>query len=180
MNESRLCLGAVVGVHGIKGEVKIKSFTAVDRDIDKYGVLEDQTGTKSFSLKVVGHSKDLLRAKIKGVDDRNQAESLIGTELWIDRSRLPEPKEDEFYQADLIGLEARLEGTEDVIGTVAGIYNFGAGDIVELKLAENGKLEMLPFTKHYVPEINITERYIIVAASLADFAAEAESIPDES
>ena len=72
----RICLGAVVGVHGIKGEVKVKSFTEVDRDLDKYGPVENKAGDKVFSVKVTGHSKELLRVKIKGVDDRNLAERL--------------------------------------------------------------------------------------------------------
>ena len=71
----RICLGTVVGVHGIKGEVKVKSFTEVDRDLDKYGPVENKAGDKVFSVKVTGHSKELLRVKIKGVDDRNLAEA---------------------------------------------------------------------------------------------------------
>ena len=104
----RICLGAIVGVHGIKGEVKVKSFTESERNLERYGVLEDQHG-RSWEVKVSGHSKELLRVKIKGIDDRNAAKELIGCRLYADRSALPELKsEDEFYQADLIGLEVRL------------------------------------------------------------------------
>ena len=104
----RICLGAIVGVHGIKGEVKVKSFTESERNLERYGVLEDQHG-RSWEVKVSGHSKELLRVKIKGIDDRNAAKELIGCRLYADRSDLPELKsEDEFYPADLIGLEVRL------------------------------------------------------------------------
>ena len=104
--KNRICLGAVAGVHGIKGEVKVKSFTEVDSDLDKYGLVENEAGDRRFELKVVGHSKELLRVKIKGVDDRNEAEKLIGTAFFVDRSVLPElSEEDEYYEADLIGLE---------------------------------------------------------------------------
>lgn len=103
----RICLGAVVGVHGIKGEVKVKSFTEVDRDLDKYGPVENKAGDKVFSVKVTGHSKELLRVKIKGVDDRNLAETLVGMEFYVSKSALPEPEEDEYYHADLIGLTVR-------------------------------------------------------------------------
>ena len=91
--KNRNCLGAVAGVHGIKGEVKVKSFTEVDSDLDKYGLVENEAGDRRFELKVVGHSKELLRVKIKGVDDRNEAEKLIGTAFFVDRSVLPELSE---------------------------------------------------------------------------------------
>ena len=88
--EERVCLGAVVGVHGIRGEVKVKSFTEIDRDLGKYGDLENEDASRRFTVKVVGHSKDLLRVKIRGVDDRNTAETLIGTGLYISRTLLPQ------------------------------------------------------------------------------------------
>ena len=91
--KNRICLGAVAGVHGIKGEVKVKSFTEVDSDLDRYGLVENEAGDRRFELKVVGHSKELLRVKIKGVDDRNEAEKLIGTAFFVDRSVLPELSE---------------------------------------------------------------------------------------
>ena len=81
MTTKRVCLGKIVGVHGIRGEFKVKSFTAVDTDIATYGPLEDKNSSKQFELKVTGHSKDLLRIKVKGIDDRTLAETLIGTEL---------------------------------------------------------------------------------------------------
>lgn len=156
---NRICLGAIVGVHGIKGEVKVKSFTEIDSNLDKYGPLENEAGDRKFIIKVVGHSKELLRVKIKGVDDRNIAESLIGTGLYVNRDLLPELDEEEFYHTDLIGLKAKLGSQE--VGEVSGVYNFGAGDLVDIKLT-SGKSEILPFTKEYVPEINIKDGYIII------------------
>lgn len=169
--DERICLGAIVGVHGIKGEVKVKSFTEPDTNVDKYGLVENKNASQTFELKVVGHSKELLRVKIKGINDRNAAEALIGTGFYINRSVLPElVDDDEFYEADLIDLEVRQNN--QVIGHVAGLYNFGAGEIIEIKLKTTGKLEMLPFTKVYVPEINVTEGYIIVTSAMMDFAPE--------
>lgn len=97
--KNRICLGAVAGVHGIKSEVKVKSFTEVDSDLDKYGLVENEAGDRRFELKVVGHSKELLRVKIKGrLTTRNEAEKLIGTAFFVDRSVLPElSEEDEYY-----------------------------------------------------------------------------------
>lgn len=167
--EERICLGAIVGVHGIKGEVKVKSFTEIDRDIDCYGALENETADRKFTIKVVGHSKELLRVKVKGCDDRNTAETLIGTGFYVARALLPELKEDEFYHTDLIGLCCKDTSGAD-IAKVSGVYNFGAGDLIELKMNDNGRLEMLPFTKQYVPTINIKDGFIIV--EMLNFSAD--------
>jgi len=175
--DERICLGAVVGVHGIKGEVKVKSFTEPDTNVDKYGPVENKNASQKFELKVVGYSKELLRVKIKGINDRNAAEALIGTGFYINRDALPELEDDdEFYEADLIGLEVRQN--DQVIGTVAGLYNFGAGEIIELKLNNTGKLEMLPFTKTYVPEVNVSGNYITVKSSMMDYASDEEETDD--
>ena len=172
----KICVGAIVGVHGIKGEVKLKSFTENPEAVGKYGPLEDKFG-KKYDLKVTGRSKELLRAKIKGVDDRNAAETLIGTELWADRSVLPELEDDnEFYHTDLIGLAVKFEDKE--IGKVVGIYNFGAGDIIEVKLASTGKAEMFPFKNAYFPEVNIKDGYIIITTDTLNF--QEENKKDES
>lgn len=173
--EEKICLGAVVGVHGIRGEVKVKAFTEDERSLAKYGVVRNEDGTREFDLKIVGRSKELLRVKIKGVEDRNTAETLIGTGFYIERSRLPEPEEDEFYHADLIGLEARGADGER-IGTVNALYNFGAGDLIELKTAD-GSLEMLPFTRQYVPTIDVKNGFIIV--EMMQFAPDERGEPVE-
>ena len=168
-SKNLICLGAIVGVHGIKGEVKVKSFTACDRDIGSYGALTDQNG-KTLHIKVVGHSKDLLRIKIEGVNDRNLAQTFIGTQLFVDRSVLPPTTDsNEFYQADLIHLKVKATGSNEIVGEVAGIYNFGAGDILEIKINSTGKLEMIPFNHAYVPTVNIEEGYIIVNAVSMQF-----------
>ena len=158
--EEKICLGAIVGVHAIRGEVKVKSFTEDERNLSKYGRVSNKEGNREFDLRITGHSKELLRVKINGVDDRNTAETLIGTGLYIERSRLPEPAEEEYYHADLIGLEARNKNGES-LGRVNALYNFGAGDLIELKTID-GSLEMLPFTRQYVPVVDIKNGFIIV------------------
>ncbi len=169
VDENRLCLGVIVGVHGIKGEVKVKSFTEIVEDIDQYGPLEDKSGSKKFNIKVTGYSKGILRVKIKGVDDRNLSESLIGTELYVSKSVLPELEEEEYYHADLLGLEVRLKDTNEIVGKIAGIYNFGAGDVLEIELKLTKKLEVIPFSKAYVPEVKIKDGYIIVETAQLNF-----------
>jgi 16S rRNA processing protein RimM len=173
MSDKKICLGKIVGVHGIRGEVKVKSYTELDKDLGSYGDLEDKNSTQKFTLKVTGHSKDLLRVKIKGVDDRNKAETLIGTELYANRDVLPEVQtEDVFYEADLVGLEV-LDEQKNKVAKVIGFYNFGAGDILEIKLT-NGKTEMLPFNKAYVPDVNLEESYIIVTSTAMVFSEDEE------
>ena len=166
MTVEKVCLGAIVGVHGIRGEVKVKSFSDDERHLTRYGALENESGDKTFELKIVGHSKELLRVKIKGVDDRNTAETLIGTGLYVARDVLPKLDDEEYYHTDLIGLEVHLKNG-DVAGVVNAIYNFGAGDLIEIKLTD-GQLEMLPFTKQFVPVIDIKNHFIIV--EMIDFA----------
>ena len=173
MSDKKICLGKIVGVHGIRGEVKVKSYTELDKDLGSYGDLEDKNSTQKFTLKVTGHSKDLLRVKIKGVDDRNKAETLIGTELYANRDVLPEVQtEDVFYEADLVGIEV-LDEQKNKVAKVIGFYNFGAGDILEIKLT-NGKTEMLPFSKAYVPDVNLEESYIIVTSTAMVFSEDEE------
>ena len=164
MSEKKICLGKIVGVHGIRGEFKVKSFTEVDKDIANYGELEDKNAQRKFCLKVTGHSKDLLRVKIKGIDDRTTAETLIGTELYAHRGVLPEViTDDVFYETDLVGLKV-FDDKKNEVAIVIGFYNFGAGDILEIKL-KTGKTEMIPFSKAYVPEVNLDESYIIVTST---------------
>lgn len=181
-NSDRLCLGAIAGVHGIKGEVKVKSFTDIDTDIDKYGPLENKDATKKFTIKVTGHSKELLRVKIKGVEDRNAAEALIGTALYVEKNLLPELEEDEYYHSDLIGLKVIEKTSNQEAGSVEGVYNFGAGEIIEIKVNATNKLEMIPFNKQYVPTVNVKEGYIIVESAIMNFAEDEneEEVSDES
>ncbi|MBE6453154.1 MAG: 16S rRNA processing protein RimM [Alphaproteobacteria bacterium] len=167
---SKICLGAIVGVHGIRGEVKVKSFTENEQNLTHYGSLSTESGDRTFELKIVGHSKELLRVKIKGVEDRNTAEKLIGTGLYIERSKLPALAEEEYYHADLIGLMA-LTSKGEKVGTVNALYNFGAGDLIEIKTSEN-RLEMLPFNKNFVPTVNLKDGFIIV--EMMQYASDTE------
>lgn len=170
MNNTKVCLGAIVGVHGIKGEVKVKCFCDNEKHLDSYGVLTNKDDSKTFEIKVVGHSKDLLRVKIKGVDDRNTAETYVGEGFYIKRDKLPVLQEEEYYHADLIGLD--VINTEDCdIGVVNAIYNFGAGDILEIR-TKTGILTMLPFNRTFVPVIDIKNGRIIIEMSLEDIKEE--------
>lgn len=148
-----MLLGVVGGAHGIKGEVRIRSFTADPTDIGAYGPLTDAKGNR-YTIRSARVQKNVVVAAIAEVRDRNHAERLNGTELFVDRSVLPDEGEDgAFYQADLIGLSA-VSVSGEAIGTVIAIHDFGAGDVVEIR-PERGPTVMIPFSEAAVPEIDV-------------------------
>jgi 16S rRNA processing protein RimM len=157
----RICVAQIGGAHGIRGEVKLKSFTADPLAVKDYGVLESEDGAASFAIEALRPAKGYLVARLRGVRDRNAAEQLTNLRLFVPRERLPPPASDEFYHADLIGLAAvTTEGTE--VGTVVAVHNFGAGDILELRPPAGGTTIMLPFTDAFVPRIDIAGGRIVV------------------
>jgi len=149
-------LGVIVGARGIKGEVRIKSFTDAPEDIAAYGPLFDREGTRRFDLKVTGTQKGLVLARFDGVTDRNGADALKRTELFIDADQLPDPDADEFYHRDLEGLDA-VTVTGDGLGRIRGVFDFGAGPVLEL---DDGI--MVPFTQAAVPEIDLKARRVVI------------------
>jgi 16S rRNA processing protein RimM len=170
--DRRILVGVVAGAHGVRGELKIKSFTQNPRAIASYGPLGDRTGARSFTLKLRGAVRGLLIARIDGVDDRDQAEALKGLELFVSRDVLPKPKRDEWYLADLVGLAAvSVDGKP--LGKVVAVQNFGAGDVVEIA-PESGATYMLPFSKRVVPEVDIAGGRVVI-----DPPAEVEVKPEQ-
>lgn len=153
-------LGAIVGAHGVRGLVRVKSFTQDQDDIAAYGSLKDVDGN-SYELTVTGRKKGLLLVRIAGIRDRNQAEALRGVELLIERDRLPEADEDEFYHADLIGLQADLAaGTH--LGEVVAVQNFGAGDLLEIRREGSRETVLVPFNADVVPEIDLDGGRVLI------------------
>ncbi|HZY68906.1 MAG TPA: ribosome maturation factor RimM [Devosia sp.] len=155
-------MGRIGAAHGIKGEVRITSFTAEPLAIKDYGPLATDRPGLVVEIEAARATTNVLVARIKGVADRNAAEKLNGVELYVDRDKLPPPEDaDDFYQADLIGLEARLaDGT--VLGTVTAIPNFGASDLLEVRDGRSGDTFLYPFTKAVVPEIRIAEGFLVI------------------
>jgi len=158
----RICVARIVAAHGIRGEVKLWSFTEDPVAVANYGALETQDGTRQFEIETMRPAKDHFVARIAGVDDRDAAEKLRNLELYIPRARLPKIDEyDTFYHADLIGLDAVTpDGAQ--IGTVHALHNFGAGDIIEIAPVGGGEPLMLPFTETTVPKIDLAARRIVV------------------
>ncbi len=171
----RLLLGVVAGARGIKGEVKVKTFTGSPEDIVSYGALENKTGTTQYKVKLVGFSKGIPVVRIGGVSDRNQAEALRGTELYISRDKLPDTEgDDEFYHTDLIDLDAVFEdGTK--FGTILRLHDFGAGDLLEVVPEGKGPKSavFIPFTNEMVPTVDLKAGQVVLSLS-DDFF----SVPD--
>lgn len=150
----RVLLGQIAAAHGIQGHVLIRTYTDSAEDIASYGPVWDESGERQFSIAVVRVMSKGVVARIKGINDRNAAEALRGTRLFIERDRLPAAGAEEFYHSDLIGLSAvRPDGV--AIGEVIAVHNFGAGDILEIRAASARSTEMVPFTRAFVPDIDI-------------------------
>jgi 16S rRNA processing protein RimM len=157
----RVCVGQFAGAHGVRGQVRVRSFTADPASITAYGPVEDEGGTKHFVLKPVGQAKDALVMTVDGVTDRDQAQALAGTRLYIARDKLPElADEDEYYQADLIGCQA-VTATGEMLGEVRAVHDFGAGEMLEL-FKPGAKSLMVPFTRAAVPVVDIAARRLTV------------------
>jgi 16S rRNA processing protein RimM len=159
---ARVCLGVVGAPHGVRGEVRIKSFTEEPGAIASYGALEDESGERCFTLHVVGTAKGdgMVIAKLSGVTDRDRAEALRGLRLYLPRAALPPTGDDEFYHADLVGLAAVLQdGTK--LGRVIAVHDFGAGDMLEIA-RDAGQPVLVPFTRATVPVVDLGGGQIVL------------------
>ena len=165
----RVVVARIGAAHGIRGEVRVKTFTEDPLSIGRYGPLSAKDGRRFefVALRPAGGADpSMLVVSLRGVTDRNAAEALNGTELSIERSLLPPTDEDEFYAADLVGLRAEsLDG--ETIGKVRAVLNYGAGDIVEI-LPASGASILVPFSKTAVPKIDIAAGRIVVVPPVFD------------
>ena len=163
---ARILLGRISGAHGIRGEVVIHAYTVTPESIGAYGPVFDKAGVRSFEVASARATPKGVVARLKGVGDRTAAEALKGVELYVNRDRLPAAAEGEYYHADLIGLAAVApEGMQ--IGEIVAVQNFGAGDLLEIRLAGSGKTELVPFTEATVPEVDIAAGRAVVAMPAA-------------
>ena len=164
-DKTRVCVGEIVGAHGIRGLVRLRSYTEDPAAVAGYGPLDDEAGRRRFLVRLQSPVKDGWIARLDGVADRTVAESLRGTRLYVDRAVLPEPEEDEFYHADLIGLRAERVGEgglgPQVLGTVLALHDFGGGPMLEVRLPE-GRTIAVPFTKAAVPVVDLAGGRVVV------------------
>jgi 16S rRNA processing protein RimM len=152
----RICVARNGAAHGIRGDVKLWPMTADPMAFADYGELQSEDGRRTFEIVRAKPAGNFLIAHFKGVDDRNAAEKLVHIELFVSRDALPEIEEvDEFYYADLVGLKA-VDSSGAQIGEIVAMHNFGAGDLVELKLMDRRDTVLIPLTEATVPEIDMT------------------------
>jgi 16S rRNA processing protein RimM len=161
MSSPRILIGVFGAPHGVRGEVRIKPFTDEPLALKKYGPLESEDGRTTFKVVSARMQGDMIVAKIDGVADRDAAAKLTNLRLFVPREKLPAPDDGEFYYADLIGLRAEDEaGT--LIGTVRGVDNFGAGDLLEIAREGTDSVHV-PFTDEFVPTVDLKGARIVIA-----------------
>lgn len=157
---SRVCVGQFAGAHGVRGYVRLKPFTAAAEDATRYGAVTTEDGARTYNLELVGQAKGVLIVRLAGVADRDAAQALAGTRLYVDRAKLPEPEDGEFYHADLIGMAVETPDGAP-LGTIRTVDDYGAGDVLELQLLDNRSV-MVPFTRAVVPTLDVKARRAVV------------------
>ena len=155
-----VCVGAIAGAYGVRGEVRLKSFCAEPEDIEGYAPLSTEDGAHSYSVVLTGRTTNALTARLGGIETKEQADALRGTRLYVPRARLPALPDDEFYHADLIGLEVVDTGGA-VLGRVRSVQNHGASDLLEIAGPGLKTTVLLPFTREAVPTVDLEAGRII-------------------
>jgi 16S rRNA processing protein RimM len=158
---ARVCLGQIGAAHGVRGEVRLRSFTSDPAAIADYGPLETEDG-RVLEIETLRPAKDHFVVRLAGIRDRDAASALTNAKLYVPRERLPQTEgADEFYHADLIGLAA-VDQTGRTLGTVVAIHNFGAGDLIEVRPQAGGNTELVPFDVTHAPEVDIASGRIVI------------------
>lgn len=176
MSKERVCVGAIAGAFGVRGEAKIKSFTEDPRAIATYGPLESEDRAQRFDITLTRSIKGGFAARLSGVKTREEAEALKGTRLYVDRAILPQPEEDEFYYADLIGLRVEDQGGA-FLGKVKAVHEFGAGDMLEYVPDAGGETVMVPFTRDAVPVVDVPGGRLVVDPPVEDEGGKERATP---
>ena len=153
MGEKRILIGKITTAHGIRGMVKVQSYVEDETLLETDALFTSEEGAKTLSLKLKNPIKDFWLAEVKGVTDRNAAEALRGTELYIDRNALPEADEDEYYIEDMKGMKV-VDGQGNDIGIILDIVNYGASDLIDIRPANGGQTFYLPFTDNIVLDVD--------------------------
>ena len=171
---ARICVGQLGAPHGVRGEIRLRSFTADPQAVAGYGPFETEDG-RVVAIEALRPAKDHFVATLAGIRDRHAAERLVNAKLFVPRDRLPEiGEDDEFYHADLIGLCA-VNPAGERLGTVVAVHNFGAGDLIEVRFDTNAKTEFVAFNEINVPAVDLVAGQIVIQpASLAGARGEAK------
>jgi 16S rRNA processing protein RimM len=157
---AHICIARIGAAHGVRGAVKLWTFTEDPLAVKSYGPLTTKDGARQFEVTQAREAKDHLVATLKGITTREEAERLNGIKLYVAREKLPATENDEYYHADLIGLAA-ITTADEPLGRVIAIHNFGAGDIIEIAPPQGGTL-LLPFTNAVVPTVDLAGGRVVV------------------
>lgn len=163
-----IVVGVIKGAHGVRGDVRVKSFTADPDDVFTYGALTDEAGKPVLTPQSARPGKDHFIVRPKEQKQKEEWDAMRGTLLHVSRAQLPEPDADEFYIEDLVGLKVFAGGNEPA-GTVRAVQNFGADDLLEIRLADRGETVYVPFTLADVPTVDLAASRIIIP-DLADWS----------
>ena len=155
-----ICVARIGAAHGVRGALKLWTFTEDPLAVKAYGPLVTKDGARQFEVTSAREAKGHLVATLKGVATREEAERLNGIELYVAREKLPDTDEDEYYHADLIGLAA-VNAANEPLGRVIAIHNFGAGDIIEIA-PPSGSTLLLPFTNAVVPMVDLPGGRVVI------------------
>ncbi|SFE49903.1 ribosome maturation factor RimM [Roseivivax sediminis] len=159
-DDNRICVGAIGGAFGVHGEVRLKSFTADPEAIADYAPLASEDGARSFEVQIVRAINQGFAARLSGVRSKEDADALKGERLYVPRERLPQLPDDEFYHADLIGLEVVDTGGAR-LGRVRAVQNHGASDLLEVQAPGTSSTVLLPFTREAVPTVDLASGRIV-------------------
>ncbi len=163
-SQKLIVIGKIVAAHGIQGQIKIKTFIENPLDINKYGPIQNEDGSTFFHIKPLHAKGDVVVVSLKSVTDRNQAEALRGTELYVGRENFPELDESTFYNEDLIGLEVHNSAGKSV-GIILSVQNFGAGDLLEVQDPKTFQAIFVPFRDEAVPTVDLEGGFVVVEDS---------------
>ncbi|MCD1627529.1 ribosome maturation factor RimM [Seohaeicola saemankumensis] len=163
-----ICVAVIAGAFGVRGEVRLKSFTADPVAIGEYAPLVTEDGSRSFDLALASQLSNGLLVRLSGVTTKEEADALKGVKLYVPRDRLPGLPDDEYYHADLIGLEV-LDTGGNVLGRIKAVLNHGAGDILEVQVPGASDTVLLPFTLDAVPTIDLDQGRVIADPPLGLF-----------
>src|SRR5258705_6867411 len=158
---AHICIARIGAAHGVRGAVKLWTFTEDPLAVKTYGPLTTKDGARQFEVTHAREAKGHLVATLKGIATREEAERLNGVELYIARDKLPATDENEYYHADLIGLAA-VNAANEPLGRVIAIHNFGAGDIIEVATPGGAQTMLLPFTHAVVPSVDLAGGRVVI------------------
>lgn len=174
--EKLICVGKITSAHGIRGAVKIHSYTEIPAALVDYSPLYSKSGQEKFDIQLLSINNEMIIAKVNNISDRNEAEKLRGRELYAERDKFPEAEENEFYYEDLKGMKVLKDG--DKFGVVLDVHNYGAGDLIEIDIGD-GKTDLFPFNRDIFPVINVGEGYMTIIPPEMEYVQDNDNDNDE-